>query len=349
MIYDVIVIGGGQSGLATGYYLRREKLDYLILDAQPEPGGAWLHGWDSLSLFSQAQSSSLPGVLFPGGAVYPHRDSVIEYLRRYEKRYNLPVKRAVQVRDVIREDDHFRILTDGIEFHTRSLINATGLWSRPFIPDLPGLDSYDGISLHSARYKSPEPFKGLRVVIAGEGNSGAQIMAEVSKVAETTWATTKKPVFLPDHIDGAYLFNQASEMYKARQRGETFKPVSLGDIVVVPSVKEARDKGRLNARQGLTGLYEHGVVWSDGEQQTADVIIWCTGFKPALGHLASLGLTGYDKPKLKGNMSAVVPGVWFVGYGNWTGFATATLIGAGRSAASAVKEVSRFLSEAYSG
>jgi cation diffusion facilitator CzcD-associated flavoprotein CzcO len=160
MRYDVIVIGGGQSGLATGYYLRRTKLNFLILDAQKKAGGAWLHGWDSLALFSQAQSSSLPGVLFTGGKLYPHRDQVIEYLQAYEERYRLPVQRPVYVKEVVQQEGVFTLQTDSEEYRTKAVINTTGRWSNPYIPPLPGIGLFQGSILHSSRYRSPQPFQG---------------------------------------------------------------------------------------------------------------------------------------------------------------------------------------------
>src|SRR6476659_1367948 len=79
--YDVVVIGGGQAGLATGYYLRRSGLSFVILDGAAAAGGAWQHTWDSLRLFSPAQWSSLPGPFLPvGGHTYPGRDAVLAYL-----------------------------------------------------------------------------------------------------------------------------------------------------------------------------------------------------------------------------------------------------------------------------
>jgi putative flavoprotein involved in K+ transport len=96
--YDVIVIGGGQAGLAVGYYLRRSGLQYAILDAQEGPGGAWRYGWQSLTLFSPAQWSSLPGWVMPGGtSEYPGRDALLAYMGEYERRYALPVQRPVSV------------------------------------------------------------------------------------------------------------------------------------------------------------------------------------------------------------------------------------------------------------
>ena len=106
--YDVIVIGGGQSGLAVGYYLRRTGLSYIILDNQKQSGGAWLHTWKSLRLFSPAQWSSLPGMIMSGGShQYPDRNETIAYLNSYEHKYNLPVERPVDVIDVRKKDNEF--------------------------------------------------------------------------------------------------------------------------------------------------------------------------------------------------------------------------------------------------
>ncbi len=112
-IYDVIIIGGGQSGLATAYFMRRTKLDYLVLDDQNEAGGAWLHGWDSLKLFSPAEHSSLPGWLMPkSDNEYPGREHVINYLKQYEDRYNVPIERPVKVQNVTKEDGIFTLATN---------------------------------------------------------------------------------------------------------------------------------------------------------------------------------------------------------------------------------------------
>ncbi len=140
---DVVVIGGGQAGLAAGYYLRRTGLSYVILDAQERPGGAWLHGWDSLRLFSPAQGSSLPGWLFPGApGRYPTRDEVISYLEQYEARYELPVRHPVRASAVRREGDALAVETDAGTWAARAVISATGSWQKPYVPDYPGRECY---------------------------------------------------------------------------------------------------------------------------------------------------------------------------------------------------------------
>lgn len=350
-MYDTIIIGGGQSGLATAYFLKRAGLNFLVLDEQSREGGAWLHTWESLRLFSPADASSLPGWLMPkGDQTYPSRQEVIDYLQQYEARYKLPIKRPVQVRAVVWEKGHFRLDTSKDIYRAKTVVSATGTYRNPYIPDYPGQELYKGEQLHSADYKSPEPFRGKNVLIVGGANSGAQILAEVSTVANTFWVTQEPPAFLPDEVDGQYLFSIATKMYQARQRGETYTPKgSLGDIVMVESVKEARERGVLQARQPFKSFTKEGALWQDGSETKLDAVIWCTGFKPALEQLAPLGIVEADGKVQTQNTSgsdtrsAKMPALWLVGYGGWTGFASATLIGVGRSARQTATEIKEYL------
>ncbi len=345
--YDVIVIGGGQSGLATGYYLRRSGLSFIILDNQKEAGGAWLHTWRSLRLFSPAQWSSLPGTMMTGnGDYYPTRDVAIEYLRSYETKYRLPVKRPVDVFNVLKVGNEFHVNTSEGLLISKAVVSATGSFNNPFIPKFKGADIFKGQVLHSSQYESPAQFENKRVAVIGEGNSGAQILAEVSKVTETIWITLKEPRFLPDHIDGRFLFDAATQMYEAQRAGKQYKPPSLGDIVMVDAVIEARERKALNSVRPFDHFSEDSLIWADGHQEKIDVVIYCTGFKPALSHLDGLDVIDKDgKAETNGTRSKKIEGLWFIGYGNWTGFASATLIGVGRSAKTTVEEIIEYLSK----
>lgn len=348
----VAVIGGGQAGLAAGYYLRRAGLephrDYVILDANPEPGGAWQHGWTSLRLFSPSEYSSLPGWPMPAWTEgFPPVDHVVRYLTRYEQRYDLPVHHGVRVTSVRRESpDGQGFLVDASAggWRADAVISGTGTWDRPFWPSYPGARIFQGRQLHTAQYRSPDPFRGLRVVVVGGGNSAAQLLAEVSTVASTTWVTPRPPRFLPDDVDGRVLFDVASARSAALAagRGDQGGVAALGDIVMIPTVKDARARGVLTARPLFRSLTVDGVAWADGTAEPADVIIWCTGFGPALHHLAPLRL-----PRRSGHLAMhgtnVVgePGLHLLGYGDWTGPASATLIGVGRTARAAVHDLTR--------
>ncbi|HEX7239889.1 MAG TPA: ArsO family NAD(P)H-dependent flavin-containing monooxygenase [Longimicrobiaceae bacterium] len=339
---DVVVIGGGQSGLAVGYHLRRTALRFAILDAAPSPGGAWLRAWDSLRLFSPARWSSLPGWLMPGGTdEYPTRDEVLAYLAAYEERYQLPVRRPVLVRAVRREGERLAVEGDAGTWTARAVVSATGSWQSPYVPGVPGRESFRGTQLHSAEYVSPAPFAGRRVLVVGGGNSGAQVLAEVSRVADATWVTLEPPRFLPDEVDGRFLFEQATERYRAQLEGrDPGPPRSLGDVVMVEPVREARERGVLHAVRPPERFTETGVVWPGGREEAVDAVIWCTGFRPALAHLAPLGVAGPDgRVEVEGTRSVREPRLWLVGYGEWTGFASATLIGVGRSARATAREI----------
>lgn len=339
---DVVVIGAGQAGLAVGYYLRRTDRSHLLLDASRSAGGAWPRMWPSLRLFSPSDASSLPGWLMPAATDgYPTRDEAVAYLTRYEQRYELPVRRRVSVAAVRRADDGFHIDSDAGEFRARAVVSATGTASAPHIPRSPGGESFGGRQLHSAEYAGPEPFVGQRVMIVGAGNSAAQILAEVSSVADTIWATREPPRFMPDDVDGRALFTAASRRYHERNGGTPSRPIhDLGDIVMVASVKDARDRGVLIPRPLFERLVPDGAVWSGGRFRRLDAVIWCTGFRPALEHLAPLGVVEPDgRVIVDGTRARREPMLWLVGYGGWTGFASATLIGVGRTARATVEEL----------
>ena len=353
---DVLVVGGGQAALAAGYYLRRAGLapetGYVLVDANDHPGGSWQHMWPSLRLFSPPEYSSLPGWRMPAhrGEGYPPASHVVDYLRRYEERYGLPVHRPARVAAVRRTDGdahgRLEVTTSGGTWLARAVISATGTWGRPFVPRYPGMETFAGTQLHSAQYSGPEPFAGGRVVVVGGGNTAAQLLAELSEVAETTWCTLRPPHFLPDDVDGRALFAVATARRKALDAGreDTGGVASLGDVVMVPSVRAARDRGALEASPMFERLTTTGVAWADGHTQGADVVIWCTGYRPDLAHLSPLGLRDADgRIPTVGTRARDEPRLHLLGYGDWTGPASATLIGVGRTAREAVADVTALI------
>lgn len=347
-VVDVVVVGGGQAGLAAGYHLARAGLAFVILDAQERPGGAWRHSWESLRLFSPAEHSSLPGRLMPvqPGEPYPRAAHVVDYLTDYEQRYRLPVIRPVRVAAVRRDGAALRVEADAGTWRAGAVISATGTWWRPFHPAVPGMDTFAGRHLHASGYRHPKDFAGQRVVVVGGGNSGAQIAADLTAHVDVTWVTRRPPRFLPDDIDGRALFTTATARRRALERGEpdTGGVAGLGDIVAVPAVRAARDTGALNAQPMFDRLDVHGPVWADRTSAPAEAVIWATGFRPALSHLAPLGLraTGGHIPA-DGTRAIGEPRLHLLGYGDWTGPASATLIGVGRTARQAIAEIAELL------
>ncbi|KJY23827.1 pyridine nucleotide-disulfide oxidoreductase, partial [Streptomyces sp. NRRL S-444] len=200
--------------------------------------------------------------------------------------------------------------------------------------------------LHTVQYRNPQEFAGQRVIVVGGGNSGAQIAADLACTAALTWVTQRPPRYLADDIDGRALFDHATARRRALDEGRTDNGgvASLGDIVAVPPVRTARDAGLLTATPLFTHLTEDGVAWADGTTAQAEAIIWCTGFRPALAHFASLKLRGtHGHIATAGTRAADEPRLHLLGYGDWTGPASATLIGVGRPARDAAREIAELL------
>ena len=363
---DILVIGGGQAGLAAGYYLNRLRRDeatgrsgpaptFAILDANSEPGGAWQHYWPSLELFSPAAHSSLPGHQMPAwpGNGNPTARHVADYLSSYEARYQLPVHRPVRATAVSPgADGGYLTDTSRGQWTSRVVINATGTWDAPYFPQLPGAGSFQGRQLHTVDYRGPESYAGLNVIVVGGGNSGAQIAADLAPAASVTWVTRKPPRYLPDDVDGTELFRIATRHVRALAAGEPSpgSAASLGDIVAVPAVRKVRDAGLLEARPLFSRFVPGGVQWPDGEQAAADVVLWCTGFRPSLVHLQPLPLqlqngSPATEPR-PATRSAGSPGLFFLGYGDWCGPASATLIGVGATARDTVAAAAAQAAEA---
>lgn len=329
--HDVLIIGGGQAGLATAYYLLRAGVGFRVLDNEEGPGGAWRHAWPSLTLFSPANASNLPGMMMPSYPGFPPADHVVEYFSKYEDRYRIPVSRPVNIVTVTKEDDRF-LLSDstGKKWSATSIIAATGTWSAPFVPYYPG--RFAGKQWHSSNYPGVAPFEDSRVAVVGAGNSGAQIAAELADVANVTWFTAKQPRFMPDDVDGRVLFRRNRERLNARRKGEPDPgPESqLGDIVVVDSVKKARDNGLLDTTAMFNSL----------DDVNADHLIWCTGFRPAIGPFR----------QLMDGMQSATEGLYPVGYGESLGPGSATITGVvpfAKEAARAADDYVREVQEAH--
>ena len=354
---DVLVVGGGQAALAAGYFLQRARrrgvtgLSFALLDAQREPGGAWTGGWDSLQLFSPAGFSSLPGWPMPAwpGEGNPSGEHVRNYLAAYENRYQLPVHRPVRVSTVTRVGgDGFVVITDRGVWRCRVLVNATGAWGRPFWPSYPGMAAFRGRQLHTVGYRRSADFEGQTVLVVGGGNSGAQIAADLThrRQGQTVWVTTRPPRFLPDEVDGRKLFELATRRVRAAAAGEASEQGvgGLGDIVMVPPVLAARRRGDLQTEPMFDRLTSTGVAWEQPLRELeVDAVVWCTGFRPDLRHLARLQLTRRDgvpttDPALP-SRSVDDPALFFLGYGDWCGLASATLIGVGAAARATVDAI----------
>lgn len=346
----IVVIGGGQAGLSAAYHLKMRGLapdrEFLVLDAAAAPGGAWQHRWPSLTLSTVNRIHDLPGmpfseVLGPDTSRVEASVAMPDYFGEYERRFDLSVYRPVTAKVVYEREGRFRIETDRVEFSAAGIINATGTWESPYVPDIPGAARFEGRQLHTKDYRNAEAFAGQHVIVVGAGISGIQLLDEISRVTTTTWATRRPPDFREGPFDAEAGRRAVAIVEDRVRRGlPPASVVSVTGLPVTPAIEDMRRRGVLDRVPMFDEITKEGVRWADGTELRADVILWCTGFRSSLDHLAPLMLREPGGGiAMEGRLATQVarnPRIHLVGYGP-----SASTIGANRAGRAAADELVR--------
>ena len=384
--WPVVIIGAGQAGLSAAHYLWRDGLapgkDFIILDAGDGPGGAWRERWDSLTLGTTNHISDLPG--FPLGRPDPNvpaSEVVSDYYSRFERELELCVIRPAEV-DTVRSEEpgqgRFTITAtiDGeqVTLSCNYLINATGTWTQPYVPFIPGIADFEGHQLHTVNFRDVEDFRGLRTLVVGGGISATQFLLELAEVTDTLWATRRPPNFTSREFDGRWGLEVERAVRERTLSG--LAPASVVRTTGLPIRREFRDgidSGVLVSRGMFDRILPHSVHFpglGDSELPTTaeglgpsasdhlavpeswapfdesriedvDVIFWNTGFRAALKHLAPLRLRTPDGGISMETEVAVKddPRLFLVGYGS-----ASSTVGATRAGRIAARELLKRMS-----
>jgi len=333
---DVIVIGAGQSGLAVTHALQARGIDPVVLEAGPEPTGSWPRYYDSLTLFSPAGYSGMPGLDFPGDpGHYPHRDEVVSYLRRYAAGLDADIRTSTPVTAVeVHDQAGFLVHTAaGQTWHAAGVVAATGSFGNPYLPALPGQDRFTGRLRHVASYHGPHQHAGERIVVVGGGNSAVQVSYELAQVATVTLATRSPVTFVPQHRDGKDLHHWLETTGFDLLPPEWLRHY-LGGRTVLDTGKyqHALQTGQLDRRPMFTAFDGDRVVWPDGTRERVDTVLFATGYRPNLHYLEPLGALDGGVPLHAGGISATHPGLVYVGLDFQRSFSSNTLRGVHRDA-----------------
>jgi putative flavoprotein involved in K+ transport len=322
--YNTIVIGGGQAGLSTGYYLKRQGRDFLILDAGQRVGDSWRNRWDTLRLFTPARYNGLVGMRFPApGHTFPTKDEMADYLESYAAHFKLPVRTCVRVDRLSKQGGKFVIMAGDQRFEAENVVVAMANWQKPRIPSFakdidPGI-----VQMHSSEYRKPSQLQDGDVLIVGSGNSGAEIALETARSSHRTWVSGRDPGHVPFSIDGLaarlilmrlvlrIMFHRI--MTVNTPIGRKARRNSLSHAMPLLRVKSEHLAAAGIERVPRTTDVQAGLpVMEDGRVLQVANIIWCTGFHPGFSWI-DLPVLGEEGPLHDRGVVASEPGLYFVG------------------------------------
>lgn len=311
---EVIVVGGGQAGLAAGYYLTRAGIPFVILDAGSRPGQAWRERWDTLRLFTPAGYSSLPGMPFPGDPDHwPGKDEVADYLEDYAETFGLPLRPHTRVTALRQADGGFRVDTTTGTYEADQVIVATGAYQRPHIPPIGEQLAGDVVQLHSADYRNSGQLPPGTALVVGAANSGAGIAEDLAATHHVVLSQGDRLPHLPRRLLGKPLHFWADHLGLisaplSSWRGRTQR----GELVVGPSLRHlARRHGiRLAAR--TIAADGRAVRFADRTEIEVDAVVWATGYRSDYRWIDAPMFDTDGNPRHRRGVTEV-PGLYFVG------------------------------------
>jgi putative flavoprotein involved in K+ transport len=279
---EVVVVGGGQAGLAIGYHLGQQGRDFTILEAAAEPAAAWRRRWDSLRLFTPARYDSLPGLAFPGDPNrYPSRDDVAAYLTDYARHFDLPVELGSPVRAIRKAGDRYLVELDDRRYEAEQVVIATGPFQVPFVPAIADRLGPEVAQLHSTSYQSPDALPDGPVLVVGGGNTGFQIAEELSGSREVHLSIGSRQTPLPQRILGRDLFwyLDATGLIRKTTDSRIGRRMAGRDTLIGSSPRAIRRRHGVELHDRAVDAAGSSVSFSDGTQVDVAAVIWATGFR----------------------------------------------------------------------
>ena len=342
---DVVVIGGGQAGLSVGYHLMKRGMRFVILDGSARIGDTWRKRWDSLRLFTPAWLDSLDGLPFPAPADYfPTKDEMGDYLELYAKHFELPVRSQVEVESVSRKNDRYLVETSQRDYDAAHVVVAMANYQRPRVPPFAKELRGDVVQIHSRDYKNPAAFREGGVLIAGAGNSGAEIAKELARRGHHVFMAGRATGQVPFRIDGFWarfvlwrlmlriFFHRIMTVRTPMGRKMRAKVLHHGGPLIRVKAAELLALG-VERLPRVAGVRDGLPVLDDGRVLDVANVVWCTGFDRGHGFIELPIFDESGEPRHDGGVVLDEPGFYFVGMHFQYAMSSTMIHGVGRDAA----------------
>ncbi|USY33372.1 flavin-containing monooxygenase [Bacillus velezensis] len=342
-MYDAIVIGAGQAGISVGYYLKKSKQKFIILDKGHEVGESWNNRYDSLVLFTSRMYSSLPGMQLEGDKHgLPSKNEIAAYLKKYVERFEIPIQLRTEVISVQKLNNYFLIKTNREEYQTKNLVMAAGPFHTPNIPSI-SRDVADHIhQLHSSQYKHSKQLAPGNELVVGGGNSGAQIAVELSKERVTYLACSNKPAYFPLWIGKRSIFWWFDKLgvLHASHTSILGKFIQKkGDPIFGYELKHAIRQKKIILKQRVIAGKQNEIIFKDSSSLEVNNIIWATGFKNPLCWMKIEGVLDKEGRIIHHRGVSAAEGLYFIGLPWQHRRGSALLQGVGNDAEYIVKQM----------
>jgi putative flavoprotein involved in K+ transport len=336
---DTVIVGAGQAGLATGYYLAAQGRDFVILDRCERVGDSWRRRWDSLRLFTPAVHDALPGMPFPAPPdAYPTKDEMADYLERYAAQFALPLRLQATAERLARQGSRYVIDAGGRTIEANHVVVATGAFRHPRVPAFASALDPEILQLHSAHYRNRGQLRDGPVLIVGAGNSGAEIAMDLA-AHRPTWLSGRDTGRLPLVLRGKgprgrlFWWLASRVLTVDRRLGRLVKRRELGRGAPLIRLRcEDLEAAGIRRVPRTVGARDGRPVLQDGRVLDVANVVWCTGFGPDFGWI-DVPLFGADGYPL--HYRGVVerePGLYFIGLPFQYSLGSSTVGGVGRDA-----------------
>lgn len=321
---QTVVIGAGQSGLSTGYFLSRHGLPHVILEARQRVGDQWRQRWDSLRLFTPARYDGLAGMPFPAPPHYfPTKDEMADYLEAYASRFKLPVRTGVRVERVTRPDGRYLVSAGEQSFEAEHVVIAMATFQRPRVPAFAGELRTGIVQLHSSEYRNLGQLAPGSVLVVGAGNSGSEIAMEAARAGRKVWLAGRDVGHVPVRIEGPLgrvvlpfvfrvLFHRVLTVDTPIGRRARPKAVSRGGPLIRVKPKDMLALGIRRVGR-VTGVRDGLPMLEGGEVLEPANVVWCTGFHPGLSWVELPVFGSNGEPVQERGVAVGEPGLYFVG------------------------------------